>query len=295
MRPKSTDYIATEAEALTLLETILSSREEGSSKRIYLPRVRLCCAECGQEFIVMGYQFHKHVKRGFQKWYCTKKCFDTAEAKKWKEHRDQTQICARCGKPVGGVHSRARTVRKYCPDCIGIVRRERWDGKRRPPVPAVCPVCGKDFLARDAAGYRQEFCSKECADRAHGGSMTGSANIRWKGGATKRRAKGMRDFYHVKKLVRERDKVCAVCGTTENLQFHHVDLDPGNNAPQNVVRVCADCHKEIHRQEFYGEYETKFLPAIRRYLAQMDALSSTSKSPTATTSLPTESLSTTAS
>ncbi len=111
MRPKSTDYIATEAEALTLLETILSSREEGSSKRIYLPRVRLCCAECGQEFIVMGYQFHK----------------------------------------------------------------------------------------------------------------------------------------------------------------------------------------EIHRQKFYGEYETKFLPAIRRYLAQMDALSSTSKSPTATTSSPMESSSTTAS
>ena len=42
------------------------------------------------------------------------------------------------------------------------------------------------------------------------------------------------------------DATCVACGGTRRLQRHHVDGDPGNNAPENVAVLCQDCHTEAH-------------------------------------------------
>lgn len=39
---------------------------------------------------------------------------------------------------------------------------------------------------------------------------------------------------------------CAECGTSERLHAHHIDGDPSNNDPSNIVTLCASCHLLHH-------------------------------------------------
>lgn len=42
---------------------------------------------------------------------------------------------------------------------------------------------------------------------------------------------------------------CAECGTTEGLHVHHVDRNPENNDPANLMTLCASCHLKLHWRE----------------------------------------------
>ena len=39
---------------------------------------------------------------------------------------------------------------------------------------------------------------------------------------------------------------CVKCGSTKKLERHHIDRDPTNNAPQNVMVLCSACHHKEH-------------------------------------------------
>jgi len=50
----------------------------------------------------------------------------------------------------------------------------------------------------------------------------------------------------MKEMIKIRDKGCIVCGATENLHVHHIDLDKTNNSRSNLVTVCEKLHNIIH-------------------------------------------------
>jgi 5-methylcytosine-specific restriction endonuclease McrA len=37
---------------------------------------------------------------------------------------------------------------------------------------------------------------------------------------------------------------CQKCGSRDDLEVHHVDLNANNNVIGNLLTLCADCHKE---------------------------------------------------
>lgn len=43
-------------------------------------------------------------------------------------------------------------------------------------------------------------------------------------------------------------KTCEMCGATENLEVHHKDSDPANNALGNRMTLCDSCHTKWHWQ-----------------------------------------------
>lgn len=44
-------------------------------------------------------------------------------------------------------------------------------------------------------------------------------------------------------------KFCAVCGRTDDLQYHHWEPDNGHNTvPENIIVLCAKHHQEFHEQ-----------------------------------------------
>lgn len=47
---------------------------------------------------------------------------------------------------------------------------------------------------------------------------------------------------------------CAVCGSITHLHVHHIDRDPTNDAPGNLITLCEACHARTHR-ELYREGE----------------------------------------
>lgn len=42
---------------------------------------------------------------------------------------------------------------------------------------------------------------------------------------------------------------CQNCGTSENLQVHHVQWRSrlGNDSLENLITLCASCHETLHR------------------------------------------------
>jgi 5-methylcytosine-specific restriction endonuclease McrA len=42
---------------------------------------------------------------------------------------------------------------------------------------------------------------------------------------------------------------CQACGTTLNLQVHHQQhrSQSGDDSEQNLITLCAACHKNVHR------------------------------------------------
>jgi hypothetical protein len=52
--------------------------------------------------------------------------------------------------------------------------------------------------------------------------------------------------YRDKCLQEKRDE-CHICGAVLDIVVHHIDNDPENNALENLLPVCEDCHIAIHR------------------------------------------------
>lgn len=58
------------------------------------------------------------------------------------------------------------------------------------------------------------------------------------------------DHVRAQKYGRERDSgICQICGSQHKPEGHHViDYQYGGNATtDNIVTLCHDCHKEVHR------------------------------------------------
>ena len=58
-----------------------------------------------------------------------------------------------------------------------------------------------------------------------------------------------------KEVVRNRDKVCQICGTAGSkdnpLTVHHIVYKRlgGSNTPENCELLCWNCHKNLHSQD----------------------------------------------
>lgn len=58
-----------------------------------------------------------------------------------------------------------------------------------------------------------------------------------------------KDRQRVAKWIRDMlPKKCCNCGSTENLQYHHIVpvICGGNEVPSNVAVLCGDCHSKVH-------------------------------------------------
>lgn len=44
-------------------------------------------------------------------------------------------------------------------------------------------------------------------------------------------------------------KQCIICGSRENLEFHHLSYDN----PMNVIVLCRSCHRKLHKGEIKWE------------------------------------------
>lgn len=61
-----------------------------------------------------------------------------------------------------------------------------------------------------------------------------------------------REYARSKKAVLKRDRYkCVECGSTENIHVHHKQYrsNEGSNDLDNLVTLCAKCHKKKHIDE----------------------------------------------
>lgn len=99
-----------------------------------------------------------------------------------------------------------------------------------------CPVCEKPFKRRRFGNRLEDYsrfqnriyCSKSCSAHRRIDDMNKN-----------------RTAYH--NLARKhREGYCAICGSTEHLQVHHLDRNIKNNSPSNLETLCQSCHMKLH-------------------------------------------------
>lgn len=64
----------------------------------------------------------------------------------------------------------------------------------------------------------------------------------------------LKDFYNVKSYILNRDGYkCTKCKSKNvKLHIHHIQFksNGGGNSPKNLITLCEDCHKSLHKGEF---------------------------------------------
>ncbi|MCK8518210.1 HNH endonuclease [Methanoculleus sp. 7T] len=125
----------------------------------------------------------------------------------------------------------------------------------------LAPLCGG---RPDRNGFLRLCCRCPFAARADGAVFCEEFGF-----PIRARAKyGLRGWREVRTAVLDRDGgVCAVCGGDTDLHVHHIDLDPTNDAPRNLIVLCGICHARVHtalRREGGVERVARMMAAARR-------------------------------
>lgn len=168
------------------------------------------CPRCQQEFIP------KEPDRTF----CGRRCAQTRDLP-WKD-------CAKCGKPFRKSNEYSYAVWETIRFCS-----RRCMGASRQRLVKTCAHCGADFTTSHAS--RDQYCSRECFSIYQRTERFPVAGPRYKKTFTRRQ----------KRLLLERDKACRSCGTTENLEYDHVEpiFQGGSNTIANGQVLCRPCHR----------------------------------------------------
>jgi len=109
---------------------------------------------------------------------------------------------------------------------------------RKPDPLKHCQACGAHLCRKRYRGtlesmhsfLRRQYCDARCMGSSR---MVEDPTLRT-----------LRSRTHRMKL---RQRSCEICGTDEGqLDLHHVDLNPANNSPKNLMTLCARCHTKWH-------------------------------------------------
>lgn len=115
---------------------------------------------------------------------------------------------------------------------------------------ARCSICReykpKETMLRSGLGVLGGICSDECLEKY---------KEKYRKKRTRRKENRERQYTGGRRLpgtcrdrVKRRDKGCRWCGTTENLNIHHVFYrsEGGADTPRNLITLCATCHLKAH-------------------------------------------------
>lgn len=111
-------------------------------------------------------------------------------------------------------------------------------GRRRKPDPVKC--C--------------EYCSAKLERKRYGDSLEDMTrfmqrrfcNINCMGLKRTSETPTRRTMYKRAGVVKKTS--CEHCGVSTNLDIHHIDENPTNNAPENIKTLCDSCHTKLHWQ-----------------------------------------------
>ena len=267
-----------------VLAIIKSTPPEDMSRRAFFPKVTLACDCCGATVIRAVADMRKHAKHGRKYVSCSNRCTQTLtniDAGKFG------QFCTVCGVKI---HKNKR----QCSEACKLVARKASGLKRRKQMGMfTCLVCNAENPITSLSRVHK-FCSMTCKDKHHSLSMTGQANPQWRGGIDALRYdKDVQRAYKIArvKVIAIDGSKCVVCSSTKSLHCHHIDHDSTNNAHQNLVTLCKQCHLRHHAIDRSSHKVLPF-PWLNEYAKRRTF--TTSKSPELTAFLRTESLSTTA-
>jgi hypothetical protein len=251
-------------------------------------QVDVTCAQCDTRFTLSKADHRKRVAQltGDRPLVCSKRCLGDMYTK------ERGRRCKGCGNPV------ERTDRRGSWYCTDPCREQNWrrlaktpdlsGGRpgRRTLEEKPCQACGLLFRPRSS---RQEYCTRDCSNAAHSIRMVGIKNPKYTRGTSYAKC-----FRTMRPIVLNRDnRRCVVCDAPESFKtvtrlgkeqkrstfhVHHINEDPSDNRPQNLITLCDNCHAVHHKSAqtpfpwFAGYAEKKSASMTSRWKAQVTSL-----------------------
>ena len=185
------------------------------------------CQHCNQET--------KNIK------FCSRRCSGLSAPRPSKKLLT-SETCGCCGTKfsikTGG--------QRFCSRSCAAKVNNKLFPKRTPSEVSdgICKHCGKDFSGQD--GWKRiNCCSRECSGKYTKKQMIDG----WLSGELGTTKHGLSKAIRVF-LIEQAGSKCSRCGWSEvnettksvPLQIDHVDGNAFNNAPENLVVLCPNCH-----------------------------------------------------
>jgi hypothetical protein len=156
-------------------------------------------------------------------------------------------LCKRCGSVKGGklTGSINRVATHPCKNCGSPIKDSSGDTycsidcrKKDKRIDRVCKYCGDVFQVYKSAlktgtNTSGNFCSRQCYEQW----LCNTERVKHYGVSWKK----------IRQSVIKKYPFCAICGTTKNLQVHHIV--PYNitndNRDENLIPLCVKHHKKV--------------------------------------------------
>lgn len=110
-----------------------------------------------------------------------------------------------------------------------------------------CSNCGKKIIKTKSAAAKSKtgnlYCSRKCSASKN--------NTLFKSAENHPNYKNGISLYRKKALIAFEDLKCSQCGFKDirALEVHHKDKNRKNNDLENLLLLCANCHKIIHSED----------------------------------------------
>lgn len=104
-----------------------------------------------------------------------------------------------------------------------------------------CYMCGIEFDRINCnVNKERNFCSHTCSNKYIGEFFKGKKKRTYVNG----------EFIYRKLAFENNPHSCALCDFSEQyaLEVHHIDKNRKNNDLSNLIVVCANCHRGIHKK-----------------------------------------------
>lgn len=171
-------------------------------------QVKLCCHECGNEFTRIMSQVKKSQKKGTDKVFCNRTCYN-----KYLSRNTVQKYCKHCKEAMPLDYKSKNKI--YCSRECRIK-----DGQ----VTYNCKHCGKSNTKGKASikDVNNAFCNRECLREY---ALNNSSAIKEKETYTAFRNKiaSVQPYKEWQQAVLEKhNHKCALCDQTQNLDVHHI-------------------------------------------------------------------------
>lgn len=191
------------------------------------------CQQCGVAFVPSLASPSRLAKRKF----CSIRCAARHRAAHRPPVSRPAQVCPQCNRSFVPKDSHPA---KYC-------SRKCRDDSQATRVELVCRQCGLHFVRKaymkDWSQDRGPFCGFDCYAQWQKNNVRGVFHPAHQSDS---KSRGAMDHRTGREAALDRDgSRCADCGSGYRLEVHHVD-DPNNHVPDNLVTLCARCHRKRH-------------------------------------------------
>lgn len=118
--------------------------------------------------------------------------------------------------------------------------------RRKPDEIKHCKLCGELMrrkrlkngeLESNLHFRKRKYCNRECMKRAFALKVDKASTE-----SNSRASARLRMKYFIGY------ESCQECGSSENLDVHHIDENPYNNELSNLMLLCRSCHIKTHRK-----------------------------------------------